>query len=391
MDSEEDFEAEVPICFKEERLSEAKTRECALDDPKDMGLDVSPSFCSSIGADPGSLQETAEDADSSFACRADAAEAPETGFVQEEEESAEPAPCPPAILQDPAATSSQRHGERPDQLFSSCHVACVEQPAYGGAKRHSEAGTDLAAAVDLLVSHPQFAAEPAAEPDDFYDSSSTCHDVARMVLTPYPQIPESDMPLPAFPGRSRAQPAERDLFDLQLQPYGSAYDSAFILNARLADEMAAPPCMFGRSHVNILACPNFLHGLRARCGSTLARAVSPRPLLTHPRHLALPAVSRMHKPDPAPNFMVLIGRGHCANTKPATDSGIDFVVPTRSSRASSASRSSEFWETSSTESMSPRLHLPAQDLQKACESSDDLQAGWHGSCRDYCHHPVFVF
>ena len=131
---------------------------------------------------------------------------------------------------------------------------------------------------------------------------------------PYPDISESDMPLPAFPSRSR-RPSHSVHDMLQLQSHGAA----FVLNARLADAMTAPPCMFGRSHVNILACPNFLHGMRGRCRSTLADVISQRPSLLNSRRLSLPAASRPLEPHSAPNFMVLIGRSNRGGAVQATD------------------------------------------------------------------------
>ncbi|CAE7266601.1 BXL6, partial [Symbiodinium sp. CCMP2456] len=223
---------------------------------------------------------------------------------------------------------------------ATCDIGCVEQPFYTSPAPETEGG--LASAVDLLVYHPRQSVFQTLETVDS-DLHGHC------------PVPESDIPLPAF--RSRSTAWSFGDFE-QLSNVGAA----FVLQNRLRDELSAPPCMFGRSHVNILATPAFLHRGACRSLHHLSRAV---PLMNF-RQLALPA----HEPDPpSPKFMALIGR--CGGAKTAQlGSSTDRLEATAGPRRISASsaRSSSFQETASVESMSlspPRQPLTAEELQAA--------------------------
>eukprot|EP00439_Symbiodinium_sp_Y106_P011632 s1547_g1.t1 len=225
---------------------------------------------------------------------------------------------------------------------ASCDIDCVEQPFYTSPASEIEGG--LASAVDLLVSHPRQSVFQTEAVDD---------------LQGHCPAPESDIPLPAFRSRSTAW-SFGDSFE-QLSHAGAA----FVLQSRLRDELSAPPCMFGRSHVNILACPAFLHRSACRSFHHVSRAV---PLMNF-RQLALPA----REPDPpSPKFMALIGRCSAKTAQLGTSADLNLDLEATSAprriSTSSAARSSSFGETASVESMSlspPRQPLTAEEMQAA--------------------------
>ena len=300
-DSDSEVEAEVPASFKEEPVWETRTQEYGLEDPKELAFDLSPSFCSSLGADPGSNQETAEDFESHSALQAE----PES------------------------------HEQHRGQALPMC----VEQPSYTPSKPE---GGDLASAVDMLVSQPRYAFQ---SPDDAQAACEVEAETDAAPERPGPIIPETDMPMPAFRGRN----ADRSIQSIRGEmPDLHLHGDAFVLSNPLRDEMSAPHCMFGRSHVNILARPEFLHG-----------------------------PYRIRRSESAPNFMVLIGRGNCV-AKPAKGAGAT-MEPARISGASAASRSSSLWDVDSTQSLSPRAQPAppaAQDPPARASCARDAQAGF---------------
>ena len=116
----------------------------------------------------------------------------------------------------------------------------------------------------------------------------------------------------------------------------SVPSGAFVLETPQKYQIGRPPCMFGRSHVNILAHPNrYPFWLNQKCGlSPLAMAVSSRALgqkqFAHLFHKpAGPAGMIGHFHADPPGFMVLTGR---LNKVPAIEDE-DLRVPSRKASA----------------------------------------------------------